>query len=190
MHSSKDNPSADAPARAEGESGELRVLVVAGEADLRQFLKQLLDAGVRPLDLDANRRPQEAERLGLDGHQASAAPQQGPYVRRLPVQQSGGLLRYLNVEQIDWVEAANQYVGLHAGGRRHLVRESMARVESWLDPRCFVRVHRSVIVNLERVDGIRTTPPNGRCVVLQGGRTLHVSARYWNNLRQALLGLV
>ena len=58
---------------------------------------------------------------------------------------------FLPVEQIDWLEAADNYVRIHTAGDTHLVRETMNEFEARLDPARFVRIHRSTIVNLERV---------------------------------------
>ncbi len=57
----------------------------------------------------------------------------------------------VNTSEIDWIEAADYYVTLHAGGKAHLLRETMAAIETRLDPERFVRVHRSAIVNIDRV---------------------------------------
>jgi len=78
-------------------------------------------------------------------------------------------------EEIDWIEAADYYVSLHVGGKSHLLRETMNEIEQRLDPERFFRVHRSAIVNVERV---REMHPlfRGDCVlVLQDGTKLKLS---------------
>ena len=60
-------------------------------------------------------------------------------------------LFFVKVEDIDWIEASGDYVGLHVGKKTHLLRESMSGMETKLDPKRFVRIHRSTIVNVERI---------------------------------------
>lgn len=72
------------------------------------------------------------------------------YLQRLSVK-SGGRVQFLKVAEIEWIEAADQYVVLHSGGKTHLLRESLAHLERQLDPDRFFRVHRSALVNLDFV---------------------------------------
>ena len=64
---------------------------------------------------------------------------------------SGGRVFFLRTDEIDWIEAAGNYVRLHLGEESHLFRETMNRMEERLDGRRFVRIHRSRIVNIERI---------------------------------------
>ena len=64
---------------------------------------------------------------------------------------SGNTASVVPVSDIEWIEAADYYVGLHAGGKRHLLRESIRALETKLDSKKFIRVHRSAIVNLDHV---------------------------------------
>jgi len=93
---------------------------------------------------------------------------------------------FLKVAEIDWIEAADYYVCLHAGARSHLLRRSMADVERELDPGMFCRVHRSAIVNLERVRRLETAVDGGTDVVLTTGARLGVSRRYRRELQKRL----
>jgi len=128
-----------------------------------------------------------AEPSGVPRWQEPGQEESHPYVRRLPVRRSGGVILYLAVEQLDWVEAADQYVRLHAGKERYLVRESMRCLESWLDPKRFLRIHRSVIVNLMRVRELRSESPKERWAVLVNGKSLQVSQGRWKALQDALM---
>lgn len=110
-------------------------------------------------------------------------------IHRLTVPQAGGGMRLLPVTEIDWIEAADQYVSLHVGGRRHLVRDSMARLEIGLDPRRFLRIHRSAIVHLDRVVELHAESSRSRWLVLRGGERLRVSPRRWEVVVAALLAL-
>ncbi len=73
-----------------------------------------------------------------------------PRVDRLAVR-DGPHLKVVRTDSIDWVEAADNYVILHCGSTTHILRETMNALESTLDPVSFVRIHRSTIVNLDRI---------------------------------------
>jgi two-component system LytT family response regulator len=107
------------------------------------------------------------------------------YLERLVVR-SGGRILILRVADIDWVEAASNYVRLHAGGREYLLRETMTALESKLDPVDFVRIHRSTIV---RVDKIRELEPlfQGDYVVILDDSTRLTSSRGYREKLQELL---
>jgi two-component system LytT family response regulator len=96
----------------------------------------------------------------------------------------GGRVFFQPVDEIDWIEAADYYAKLHVGGKVHLVRETMATLERQLDAARFVRVHRSAIVNVERVAEIRLD--NQPVVVLTGGERLPLSRRRRERLEQVM----
>jgi two-component system LytT family response regulator len=80
--------------------------------------------------------------------------------------------------ELDWCEAAGNYVRLHVGGQSHLLRETMTTLEAALNPQQFVRIHRSTIVNVERIQELQSTA-NGECTVfLQSGARLTMSRGY------------
>ncbi len=82
---------------------------------------------------------------------------------------------FIKASEIDWIEAADYYVSIHAGGRSHLLRKTMAEIESELDPERFVRVHRSAIVNLDRVKEMHPLFRGDSVLVLQDGTKLRLS---------------
>jgi two-component system LytT family response regulator len=93
--------------------------------------------------------------------------------------------RIIPLGEIDWIGADDYYVAVHAGGRRHLLRESMASLEARLDHARFVRVHRGAMVNIDRIRELRTS--NGDAIlVLQDGTRLPVSRRRRSALMAAL----
>jgi two-component system LytT family response regulator len=71
------------------------------------------------------------------------------------VVKDGERVYFVRAHDVDWLEAAGHYVCLHADGATHVIRETLSRLESRLDPHRFVRVHRSAIVNLDRVKELR-----------------------------------
>jgi two-component system LytT family response regulator len=90
----------------------------------------------------------------------------------------GGRVLVVHADAIDWVEAAGDYVQLHAGRNVHLLRETMARMEERLDSHRFVRIHRSSIVNVERVRELRPLANRDYAVVLESGTELRLSRSY------------
>lgn len=96
--------------------------------------------------------------------------------RRLVIGTSGADL-LVDVVEIDWIEAEDYYAAVHTGGRRHLVRESLASLEGRLDRAQFVRVHRSAIVNLAQVREVRSPAGGDALVVLRDGTQLPLSRR-------------
>ena len=96
--------------------------------------------------------------------------------RRLIVPTANGEL-VLDVDEIDWIQAEDYYAAVHARGRRHLIRESLASLEQRLDPEGFVRVHRSAIVRLDRVREIRSAGAGESVLILRDGTRVPVSRR-------------
>ena len=81
----------------------------------------------------------------------------------------------LSVEKIDWVEAANYYCCLHSGGRSYMLRETISDLSERMDPRQFVRIHRSAIVNLDRIGEIHREGTAQGSIRLANGQTLKMS---------------
>jgi two-component system LytT family response regulator len=97
-----------------------------------------------------------------------------PYPQRLVVRDQGRSV-FVRVDELDWVEAADYYVKLHVGRQVHLLRETMSAMENRLDPGRFVRVHRSAIVNLDRVKEIQPYFHDEHVVILQDGTRVRLS---------------
>ena len=102
------------------------------------------------------------------------------------VVKSGGRVFFLRTDEIDWIEAAGNYVRLHLGEESHLFRETMNRMESRLDSRRFVRIRRSRIVNTERVKELQPWFNGEHVVVLQNGTRLTLSRGYREKLQEQL----
>lgn len=107
------------------------------------------------------------------GDRAAPPPAAG-HLTRLVVK-SGGRIVFLDARDVDWIEAADYYVRLHSGGKTHLLRESMAALEAKLDPERFVRIHRSAIVNLDRVRELQPWFRGQHAVILKDGTRLTLS---------------
>ncbi len=107
------------------------------------------------------------------------------YIGRLVVK-SGGRIIFLRVEEIHWIEAMDNYVRLHAGAQAHTVRETMQSLEGKLDPAKFARIHRSTIVNLDRVQDLRPLFHGDYAVRLRDGTELTLSRSYREKLPEPL----
>ena len=128
-------------------------------------------------------------RLRQNGEKRISDSNNKVYAQRLPIPLSRGVVRYLPVLNLDWIEAANQYVRIHTNGRSYLMRDSLARVEALLPPSLFLRVHRSAIVQLARVSELRVASFTHRWLVLSNGQRVPVSQKRWKELRAAMLAL-
>ena len=101
---------------------------------------------------------------------------------------SAGQVVFLKIAEIDWIEAADYYACLHVGTKTHLVRRSMADLEAEFDPQVFCRIHRSAIVNLDRVRGLELDEDGDYTVRLENGAGPRLSRRYRREL-QSRMGL-
>ncbi len=100
---------------------------------------------------------------------------------------SSGRVIFLRAAEIDWIEAADYYACLHVGERSHLLRRSMADLERELDREIFCRIHRSAIVNINRVRELRLDANGEYEVVLQNGASLRLSRSYREQLQRRLI---
>ena len=181
------------------EAMPVTVFVTAYDAHaLRAFEAQALDYLLKPIRDDrfegalgrARRRVAErresalgrrvADALGDVSGAGTAAPPppSAPTPDARFLVERAGRVAVVPAEAVDWVEAAGDYVQLHAGREVHLLRETMARMEERLDPERFVRVHRSAIVNVDRVRELRPRANREYDVVLEGGAEVRLSRSY------------
>ncbi len=91
---------------------------------------------------------------------------------------SSGEIFFLKADEIDWIEAEGDYMKFHVGGRAHLMRETMARLEARLDPKRFIRIHRSTIVNIDRLRKLSPSFAGEYAVILHDGTKLKLSRGY------------
>jgi two-component system LytT family response regulator len=105
-------------------------------------------------------------------------------VDRLTIR-SGGRIYLVKTEEIDWIEAAGNYLRLHSGATTHSLRETMNNLEGRLDPDRFWRIHRSTIVNVDRIRELQPLFHGDYVVILQDGTELTLSRTY----RRTLPGL-
>jgi two-component system LytT family response regulator len=105
---------------------------------------------------------------------AAAARPPGRYVERLLVK-DGANVHVIPVGLVDWIEAQDDYVGIRAEGRTHLKPQPLAEVAAGLDPARFVRIHRSYVLNIERLARLELYAKDSYLAVLQDGKQIPVS---------------
>ncbi len=89
---------------------------------------------------------------------------------------------FVSVDDIDWIEAADYYASLHVGAKTYMIREPIKNLAQTLDPRMFVRIHRSIIVNVSRVAEIFREGRSEGAVILVNGERLRMSKAGWHSL--------
>jgi len=104
---------------------------------------------------------------------------------RLVIKSSGRIF-FLPVKEFDWVEAADNYIRIHAGGKEHLMRETLQSLEGRLDPERFLRVHRSAIVNIDRIRELQPMFHGDYALRLCDGTELTLSRKYKDKLGESL----
>jgi two-component system LytT family response regulator len=149
---------------------------------LRAFEAGALDYLLKPFDNARFERALNRAKQRIE--QGKEAPRK---IERLAIKNAGQVL-FQKISEIDWIEAADYYVCLHVGTRTHLLRRSMSDLDQELEHATFCRIHRSAIVNLERVRQLEISEDGGTDVVLNTGTKLPLSRRYRKEL-QARLGL-
>ncbi|MBS0421348.1 MAG: response regulator [Proteobacteria bacterium] len=148
---------------------------------LRAFEAGALDYLLKPFDdtrfaLALGRAKQ---RLAHSAQSANAAAE------RLVIKSRGQVI-FLKVTDIDWIEAAGYYACLHVGGETHIIRRTLSDLEHDLEEQGFVRIHRSTIVNLERVAGLVLQAEGEYQVVLTSKVQLPLSRRFRKHLQERL----
>jgi two-component system LytT family response regulator len=124
------------------------------------------------------------ETLPVDDLVAAARPRTGPLERVLI--RDGAHVHVIPVERIDYVEAQDDYVCFKADGRDYLKDQTMAAVESALDPARFVRIHRSYLLNIDRIARVELYAKDSRVAILGDGRRLPVSRAGYTRLSRLL----
>ncbi|MDX1530996.1 MAG: LytTR family DNA-binding domain-containing protein [Rhodothermales bacterium] len=122
------------------------------------------------------------EEVGGDLVEAEPASEATP-TDRIAIR-AGDRIHVVKVEEIDWIEGAGVYARLHVGDKAHLLRETLTNLAQGLDPARFVRIHRSTIVNRERVRELRSYFHGEYIVVLEDGTQLKLSRTYRDALER------
>jgi two-component system, LytTR family, response regulator len=151
------------------------------EYALRAFEAGALDYLLKPFDDARFGRALNRAKDRL----AHYAPSRSRSAERLVVK-SRGQVAFLNFADIDWIEAAGYYACVHVGTDTHVIRRTLLELERDLGEEKFIRIHRSIIVNLERIHGLELQDGGEYEVVLQSKVRLQLSRRYRKLLQQRL----
>ena len=139
----------------------------------RERFDEALNRAVRQIG-----RPSESEKRLLDlMEELKSGAVADRYAQRLVVRTHGRII-FLGTDEIDWIESAANYVRLHVGKEAHLMRETMAGIESLLDPKDFVRIHRSFIVRIDRIREMEHWSHGEYVLFLKDGTQLTSSRGY------------
>ena len=137
-----------------------RYAVAAFEVEAADYL-------LKPFGADRLRKALERARLRLPEVPST-------YLTRLLIRERGGIVM-LPVRQVEWFEARDDYVRVHAGDRRHLIHVTISELERRVDPTLFMRIHRSHMINLDCIAAIHRGPDGRLTVELRGGTRLNTS---------------
>ncbi len=161
---------------------------------IRAFEVHALDYLLKPFDRD---RFEKALQRALAHLQPGANGDTSPklhslleevHAGRKPAERlvikSGGRVFFLRVDEIDWIEAAGNYLRVHVGKERHLLRETMNHIENRLDAAKFLRIHRSTIVNVDRIKELQPWFHGDYVVVLRDGTQLALSRGYRQKMHE------
>ncbi len=158
---------------------------------LRAFEVHAVDYLLKPFGAERFEAALERAKLRLGestpppAELAAAAREPGRYLERVAVR-DGTRVTIIPVARLDYAEAQDDYVALASQGRKHLKQQTIASLETALDPACFVRIHRSYLVNLERVAKVEPYGKDSRLAILSDGTRLPVSRAGYARLRAAL----
>jgi two-component system LytT family response regulator len=160
---------------------------------LRAFRVHALDYVVKPVEADRLAEALDHARRRLRDRQASSEAgvagllsdlsKDRPYWSRIPVR-ADGRVRVVDLTDVDWIGAADNYVSLHAGHREYLVRDTITQIEQRLDPAVFVRIHRSTIVRLDCILELLPDLHGDFQVRLKSGATLALSRTFRSRLEE------
>lgn len=150
---------------------------------LKPFTRKRFEAAVQKVKEQVRRKhnSEPAEQaLAILQH----LQKENAYLRRIAVK-SDETIVFLSCDRIDWIESDDNYVLLHSGKKTHLVRESIGALEKNLDPNCFIRIHRRILVNTDRIREMHTQRHTR--LLLQDGSILPVSRRLKERVKRFLL---
>ncbi|HZR55548.1 MAG TPA: LytTR family DNA-binding domain-containing protein [Terriglobales bacterium] len=180
-------------------AGDMPIIIFTTAYDqyaIRAFEQHALDYLLKPFDQERlhaaierarvemlNRHDRELTSRILDMLSSIKATQ--PTERRFVIK-SGGRVIFLNMDEIDWVEAAANYVKLNAEGRSYLLRDTISRVSERLDPQQFVRIHRSILVNVRKIKELQPCNSGEYMVILRNGKELSCSRSYRAGLHELI----
>ncbi len=163
---------------------------------LRAFEVFALDYLLKPFDRDRFEKALQRARTEIDRERGSDTNQriialleeikQKPkHLERIVIKANGRIF-FLKAEESDWVEAEGNYVRIHSGKEAYLIRETISSLESQLNPKKFLRIHRSTIVNIDRIKELQPWFHGDYRILLKDGTQLTMSRSYREKLHELL----
>jgi len=145
--------------------------------------RQRFAAAVARARVRLGRRPAD---YGLTLVSSATVAERARGFRTRFVVRRGNTHHIVPADQVDWMDVADNYLGLHVGPKTHLWRGTMKQAEDELDPDRFVRIHRSTIVAVDRILTVRTHESGGHVIEIKGGVQLRSSRQYMDRVRALL----
>jgi two-component system, LytTR family, response regulator len=163
---------------------------------VRAFEVYALDYLLKPFDQERFEKALERAKSNISGQRSDAISQRilsaleeiktrPVHLERLVIKMNGHVF-FIKAEEIDWLEAEGNYVRLHAGKESYLLRDTISALESQLDPKKFIRVHRSAIVNIDRITELQPWFHGEYRIILTEGVQLTLSRTYREKLHELL----
>jgi|SRR5579864_8471557 len=163
---------------------------------IRAFEAYALDYLLKPFNRARFQKALQRARLQIaretrdrvDGRLASLLKQmrtESKYLERLVIRSAGRVI-FLRTEDVEWFEGCANYVRIHVGKESHLMREKVSSLEERLDPKRFIRIHRSNIVRIDRIKELRSSADGEHVVVLLDGTRLSLSRGYREHFQRVL----
>lgn len=164
---------------------------------VRAFEFHALDYLLKPFDAErfsqavnfAKARLKDGEQHAQENTQITemlkTADQNPKFLERLSIKQNGRIV-FLKTSEIDLIKSDDKYVQIYAGGKSHLVRQTLSAMKSQLDSRVFVQIHRSAIVNTEKIKELQPMFNGEYTVVMESGAKISVSRNFKDDLFQIL----
>jgi two-component system LytT family response regulator len=163
---------------------------------VKAFEVHALDYLLKPFDRDRFRQSLDRVRTQEEGDKAPDLQHQLDRLiedvvskqraaNRILIKSSGRYI-FLNTDEIDWVEAAGNYMRIHTGPETHLMRETVGGMENRLPYPRFVRIHRSTIINIDRIKEMEPTFNGEYSILLHNGQELKLSRKYRGHLEEAI----
>ena len=155
---------------------------------VRAFEEEALDYVLKPYHAERLAKTLARLRQQLAWTADAEASRGTTFLSRVAVKKNARI-HLVKIDEVDWLETANNYVSLHVGATEYLYRTTMAAIEPRLDPARFVRIHRSTIVNVDRIVELQPTFARELVVLLRDGTRLRLGAPYRERLRRLIEGL-
>ena len=182
---------------ASGKPAKLPAVIFVTAYDeyaMRAFDAHAVDYLLKPFGAERFERALERAKSLLGGGAAAALPTElaaaarpGDRLERIVVR-DGGRVHVIPLDKLDYAEAQDDYVAFASGGKRYLKQQTIAQLEGQLDAARFIRIHRSFLVNLERVARIEPYGKESRLAILADGTRLPVSRAGYARLLEAMEG--